>query len=223
MMCAYDRLYLADAMAVLAEFFEYAVDDYGAEGDEVSDLFCMSPLSDMFAKGNPSVVSGLSGPELFARFTRELGYDDAALPKPLFRFEKTPHYWAGWVAAYVQWRLALSFDELFRVMPYDELVARYHPWHEASEEHFCELFVEMARDSEARVPTRLAISRSALHLSQRELAHRSRVGLRSIQMYEQRRKDINKAQAQTLQSLARALHCAIEDLMEPVFTLDEVA
>lgn len=223
MMCAYDRLYLADAMAVLAEFFEYAVDDYGAEGDEVSDLFCMSPLSDMFAKGNPSVVSGLSGPELFARLTRELGYDDAALPKPLFRFEKTPHYWAGWVAAYVQWRLALSFDELFRVMPYDELVARYHPWHEASEERFCELFVEMARDREARVPTRLAISRSALHLSQRELAHRSRVSLRSIQMYEQRRKDINKAQAQTLQNLARVLHCAIEDLMEPVFTLDEVA
>lgn len=160
MMCAYDRLYLADAMAVLAEFFEYAVDDYGAEGDEVSDLFCMSPLSDMFAKGNPSVVSGLSGPELFARFTRELGYDDAALPKPLFRFEKTPHYWAGWVAAYVQWRLALSFDELFRVMPYDELVARYHPWHEASEEHFCELFVEMARDSEREFP-RGSLSRAA--------------------------------------------------------------
>ena len=148
--------------------------------------------------------------------------DDTALPKPLFRFEKTPHYWAGWVAAYVQWRLALSFDELFRVMPYDELVARYHPWHEASEERFCELFAEVARDSEARVPTRLAVSRSALRLSQRELAHRSRVGLRSIQMYEQRRKDINKAQAQTLQSLARVLHCAIEDLLEPVFTLDEV-
>ncbi|OUO64218.1 helix-turn-helix transcriptional regulator [Collinsella sp. An268] len=148
--------------------------------------------------------------------------DDTALPKPLFRFEKTPHYWAGWVAAYVQWRLALSFDELFRVMPYDELVARYHPWHEASEERFCELFAEVARDSEARVPTRLAVSRGALRLSQRELAHRSRVGLRSIQMYEQRRKDINKAQAQTLQSLARVLHCAIEDLLEPVFTLDEV-
>ncbi len=36
------------------------------------------------------------------------------------------------------------------------------------------------------------------------------------------KKNINKAQAQTLQSLARALHCAIEDLLEPVFTLDEV-
>ena len=107
-------------------------------------------------------------------------------------------------------------------MPYDELVVRYHPWHEASEERFCELFAEVARDSEVRVPTRLAVSRSALRLSQRELAHRSRVGLRSIQMYEQRRKDINKAQAQTLQSLARVLHCAIENLLEPVFTLDEV-
>ena len=172
MMFAYDRIYLADAMAVLAEFFDYAVSDYGAEGDEVADLFCISSLSDMFAKGNPSVVSGMSGPELFERLSVELGYDDAVLPEPLFRFEKTPDYWAGWVAAFIQWRLGISFDELF---------------------------------------------------SQRELAYRSGVGLRSIQMYEQRQKDINKAQAQTLLRLSRVLYCSMEDLMEPVFELDEVA
>ena len=223
MMFAYDRIYLADAMAVLAEFFDYAVSDYGAEGDEVADLFCISSLSDMFAKGNPSVVSGMSGPELFERLSVELGYDDAVLPKPLFRFEKTPDYWAGWVAAFIQWRLGISFDELFRIMPYDDLIRLYHPWHEASEERFCELFIEWARDSEARTPTRLACLRSELRLSQRELAYRSGVGLRSIQMYEQRQKDINKAQAQTLLRLSRVLYCSMEDLMEPVFELDEVA
>ena len=191
---AYDRIYLADAMAVLAEFFDYAVSDYGAEGDEVADLFCISSLSDMFAKGNPLVVSGMSGPELFERLSVELGYDDAVLPEPLFRFES-----------------------------YDDLIRLYHPWHEASEERFCELFVEWARDSEVRAPTRLARLRSGLRLSQRELAYRSGVGLRSIQMYEQRQKDINNAQAQTLLRLSRALYCSMEDLMEPVFELDEVA
>ena len=42
-------------------------------------------------------------------------------------------------------------------------------------------------------------------------------------MYEQRQKDINKAQAQTLLRLSRVLYCSMEDLMEPVFELDEVA
>lgn len=38
--------------------------------------------------------------------------------------------------------------------------------------------------------------------------------LRSIQMYEQRRNDINKAQVETLYKLARVLGCNIEDLLE---------
>ena len=51
-------------------------------------------------------------------------------------------------------------------------------------------------------------------LSQSELSKRAEVELRSIQMYEQRRNDINKAQAETLFKLARVLGCNIEDLLE---------
>ena len=36
----------------------------------------------------------------------------------------------------------------------------------------------------------------------------------SIQMYEQRNKDVNKAQAITLAKIARVLGCDIEDLLE---------
>ena len=46
------------------------------------------------------------------------------------------------------------------------------------------------------------------------LAKKADVSLRSIQMYEQQRKDINKAQAVTLQRLANALGCRERDLME---------
>jgi transcriptional regulator with XRE-family HTH domain len=51
-------------------------------------------------------------------------------------------------------------------------------------------------------------------LSQLQLARASSVGLRSIQMYEQRQKNINKAAAMTLTNFARALSCAIDDLLE---------
>ena len=49
---------------------------------------------------------------------------------------------------------------------------------------------------------------------QAELAKRSQVSLRSIQMYEQRNKDINKASAETVLRLSRVLGCTMEDLLE---------
>ena len=56
--------------------------------------------------------------------------------------------------------------------------------------------------------------RTAYGCTQAELAKRSGVSLRSIQMYEQRNKDINKASAETLLRLSRVLGCTMEDLME---------
>ena len=46
------------------------------------------------------------------------------------------------------------------------------------------------------------------------LAEKSGVSLRSIQMYEQKNNDIDKAQAHSLYKLAVALGCSMEDLME---------
>ena len=62
--------------------------------------------------------------------------------------------------------------------------------------------------------TNLKRIRTTYGCSQRELAEMSGVGLRSIQMYEQRKKDINKAQAESLYGLAKVLGCAMEDLLE---------
>lgn len=49
-----------------------------------------------------------------------------------------------------------------------------------------------------------------------ELAQQSGVSVRTIQQYEQRRKDINKAQTETLLKIARVLVCKVEDLVEKV-------
>ena len=50
--------------------------------------------------------------------------------------------------------------------------------------------------------------------TQKELANNSGVTLRSIQMYEQGHKNINKASAETLYRLSKILGCTMEDLME---------
>ena len=62
--------------------------------------------------------------------------------------------------------------------------------------------------------TNLKRIRTAYGCTQAELAKRSGVSLRSIQMYEQRNKDINKASAETLLRQSRVLGCTMEDLME---------
>ena len=62
--------------------------------------------------------------------------------------------------------------------------------------------------------TNLARIRNISGLTQIRLSKLSDVPLRTIQMYEQRNKDINKAQSITLLKLSRALGCEVENLME---------
>ena len=62
--------------------------------------------------------------------------------------------------------------------------------------------------------TNLKRIRTIYGCSQKKLAEMSGVSLRSIQMYEQRNKDINKAQSESLYRLAKALGCKMEDLLE---------
>jgi transcriptional regulator with XRE-family HTH domain len=62
--------------------------------------------------------------------------------------------------------------------------------------------------------TNLKKIREARLLSQNELAELSGVNKRSIQLYEQRVNDIDKAQVHSLFKMSRVLGCTIEDLLE---------
>lgn len=68
----------------------------------------------------------------------------------------------------------------------------------------------------AKPETNLKALRTLAGLSQSELAAQADVPVRTIKQYEQRQKDINKAQAVTLLRLARTLNCKVEDFMEKV-------
>ena len=64
--------------------------------------------------------------------------------------------------------------------------------------------------------TNLHNLRKASGLTQKELSELAGVNLRTLQQYEIGSKDINKASGQTINSLARALHCNFYDVMELV-------
>lgn len=68
----------------------------------------------------------------------------------------------------------------------------------------------------AKPETNLKLLRHQAGLTQRQLADLSGIPLRTIQQFEQRRKNINKTQAEYLIMLARSLSCEAEDLLERV-------
>ena len=84
--------------------------------------------------------------------------------------------------------------------------------HEASEKKFVDTVNRIIRKKNP--PTRLQVKRKISGYSQRELAEKVGVNLRTLQQYEIRAKDINRAAGSTLFSLAKVLGCRVENLLE---------
>lgn len=208
---AYSELYLSDAKKSLATMLDYAVHDCEYDVDWMIELFIKSGYAKQFEKGSPAVVGGISGVELARRIIEKIYKEEPGIQavQPL---DKTAEYWAGWVLADYQWYSGYRFLDIFEKIKMSEIVNMYHPYHEMSIEHFYEAMDKKIEDRTDE--TKLKKIRDAAGLSQRELSKKAGVSLRSIQMYEQRQNDIDKAQGHTLYKLSVALGCDIGDLLE---------
>lgn len=208
---AYSEKYLDDAMRNLGEAFDYAFAVLNISMDDFLDMFIVSGIAEQFAKGYPKFISGLSGTELVEEI---LGcvQEKTEILAPQIEYECSPEYWCGWILAFYQWYTNKSFKEIQRYLSMREIYKLYPTLHEASEEKFVD--TANAIFEHKHFPTKLQTIRKAIELSQRELSEKSGVALRMIQQYEQRAKDINKASADNLFALARALGCRAEDLLE---------
>ena len=211
-MSAYPETLLPNVRSQLADAADYAVVDLGVPIDEFFSLFAASDWARRVERGDRSTVLGISGIELARNVLAEkTGEREFKTARESLR--RTKAYWTGWVLAYYQWKSNRTFREILRALPASTIEQMYGVYHEAPEERFAATADEILRE---KIPeTRLKRVRSAYGCSQSRLSEMSGVGLRSIQMYEQRRKDINKAEAESVLRLARALGCEIEDIMEP--------
>ena len=102
--------------------------------------------------------------------------------------------------------------EIVRHIPMQDIVTLYSPYHEMDIRQFVDKMNALYRA--AQPDTNLKRLRKSAGFSQRELAEMSGVPLRTIQQYEQRQKHINKAQAEYLVMLSKALCCEIDALLE---------
>lgn len=208
MMNAYDRIYLEKARVALGRMLDYAVYDLKYDLATYWELFLSSPVSKQFEYGDPVVVAGKSGVELALMVTgKEKDYE-----KPVFSEGKSEEYWTGWALAYYQWKTCLSFDQIAEFIPITEIRMLYSPYHEMDIQHFCDKISELY--AERNTQTNLKRKRLAVGLSQSQLAYLTGIPLRTIQQYEQGQKSINKARAEYVISLARALYCEPQLLLE---------
>ena len=208
---AYDKDYLDDAMSCLGEAMDYVANTMKMDTDDFLDLFIATGFSEQFELGVPKIVSGLSGIELVMEVLTKAG-TDVSFPEPEVYYDYSPAYWSGWILAYYQWYTGMSFKEIRGYISMKEIEALYHPLHEAHEMKFVDTL--NSRIHRQNPPTRLQTQRKICGLTQSELAEKSGINLRTLQQYENRAKDINKAASISLLSLAKVLGCQMTDLLE---------
>lgn len=218
MIRAYDEQYLSDAMRNLGEAFDFARNVCQIGLDDFFGMMVSSGVAALFERGTPKYVSGMSGTELALNVLEKSGI---AVEKALVQteYDCSPEYWTGWIVAYFQWHTGRSFQNIHEVLSMREILGLYPTLHEVSEERAVDTLNSIIRKK--ALPTRLQTRRKNCKLTQRQLCEQSGVNLRTIQQYEGRSKDINKAAGATLRALAQALLCRIEDILE--FSAEQVA
>lgn len=213
MIHAYDKWYLDKARIVLARMLDFAVYDLKYDMSKFFQMFIDSGVAARFGKGDFTVLVGKSGVEVAYEVLDKLNLQIEYV-KPKITLERSEEYWTGWALAYYQWETSLSFEEIARYIPIHYVKAMYSPYHEMDIRHFVNKMNEMYL--EAKPDTNLKMKRKQSGFSQRELSELSGVPVRTIQQYEQRQKNINKAQVEYLVKLSDALCCDVECLLEKV-------
>ena len=211
MIYAYSENYIDDAMMNLGEAFDFAYAVCHLDLDNFFAMFINSGLAELFGSGHPKYVAGLSGTELAMEVMRKSGLSVDGLQAQV-EYDYSPEYWVGWALAYFQWLTKRPFKNIAECVTMQEILQLYPTLHEASEEKFVETVNHLIRNK--NLPTRLQKRRKDARLTQKELAGRSGVKLRTIQQYEMRARNINKVAAETLLQLAQVLLCNMEELIE---------
>jgi len=133
-------------------------------------------------------------------------------PEKIFSEERSEVYWAGWALAEYQWATCRRFKDIFSRIPLSEIVTMYSVYHEMDIMKFVEAINE--KWDQYYTETNLKRLRKIAGLSQRELADLSGVALRQIQLFEQKKRNINHTRAIDVLKIGKVLGCKSEDLLE---------
>ena len=206
---SYNSLYNEVVSENIGFIYQYAV-NCGFDPIIFWNKFINSYVCKEIEMGNPKYLVGHSAIELFNFIINDSNNSDFIIPEPFY--SRSRFYWAGWSIAKYQHYRGLSFYELNKIVSIEQILPLYDTLHEADITKFYMILDEIVFNHKKE--SNLKIIRTAAGLSQSELSKKADVSIRNIQMYEQRRNDINKAQVDILLRLSKCLGCNINDLLD---------
>ena len=237
MIRVYDKMLLSRASEVLGRMLDYSVHSLHIGASQMMELFIASGIASLFECGDIRTILGTSGIELAYDVLERSGVPHERTA-PRHTISLSPEYWCGYALARLQHELRISFDELIRLISEQELIADFTarrtallqslPWDIGDGEKSAALLelgysfvsdtlnLAASRAAAGGTPRETALKtiRKQNGLSQSQLAKASGVPLRTIQQYEQRQKDINRARAEYIIMLAASLSCEPHMLLE---------
>lgn len=211
MMNAYDRDYLYHSQRNFGHMIDFAVNTCDYDIDEFFNMFLASNVCKQFENGNPAYIAGKTGCELTRLVVSEIMGKDIENEDAMY-LDKSPEFWLGWALSYYVWLKNHKFKYILTAVPAGDMIGMYDTMHEADITKFVTSLDERLK----AFYTQSALTRLRLvaGLSQHELAERSGVNIRAIQSYEQKKRDINKAQFSMVLNLAAVLDCNPAELLE---------
>ena len=207
-MRAYNEIYLQHVQQAFGTMLAAAVEVCGLDLTTFYQKFLNTPLCEELSNGRPRAFAGKSGLESLA----EVLGGELAIPKELPPMNPGPEYWTGWALAFFQWGSGYSLQRIQELVPIAQIQKLYNPYHEMDIRQFCDHMDELC--DEAQGGSALKQMRVQAGLSQSQLAQLSGIPVRTLQQYEQRQKNINRARLEYATALANALCCAPADLLE---------
>ena len=207
---SFDESYLPYVAENVGAMFEYAV-ACGYRPIQFWRTFVVSKVAVEIEKGNPKYLVGYSAIDYVNIIINATKPKEKLLnTKSLYNRDR--FYWAGWILAQYQYKSGYSYLTIDKALPVSKVLDMYDVLHEADINKFFDIADSYFKQGHR--PTNLKRIRLARGLSQQELARMADVDIRSIQSYEQRTNDINKARAEILYRISKVLGCYMEDLLE---------
>lgn len=228
---AYDEICLPRASDTLGRMLDYAAYSLHHEIPAMMELFIASGEASCFERGDIRTIAGMSGIELAYEVLERSGitYDRT---QPRYTKSLSAEYWCGYALAQIQWKSCAPFSRIIQKFSVQDFISEYAKDRftfldslplDISDSERSQLTREFGlTESEAAVSRFIRAAagdssgiygrtlkdlRIRRGLSQSGLAKAAGIPVRTIQQYEQGQKDLSRAGAAYLISLARVLNC----------------
>lgn len=192
----------------IAVCFDYALRCLKIDKEKFTDYFIGSKAVKEIYNQNPKYIFGLSGVELALSILDEKNVKYEYVE--YYSYDRSKYYWVGDYLSYYVYKNDYKYSDIFSYTSLVQILRMYEKYHEMDVTKFVDRMEEIRKN----MPSKLSLIRKNIGLSQSELSKLSGVSLKSIQAYEQKKKDINKAEVKTVDKLANSLNVEIKDLID---------